>query len=361
MAVYAPPEGDRKILTIDGGGIRGIIPIMCLLTLEEQAGMRCSEFFDMIAGTSVGAIIAGLLASGKSAGEVFSLFEEHHDAIFMPRSRFASFLNPPKYAKAPIQALLSQALGEMRLSDCKTDLLITATDTVADETTFFSCFHHAAEATYGTYKDCLLRKVVEASMSAPLYFSPYRRFVDGGVGSYNNPCLVAAIEALGYSHEDPTQIAYKPGHVTVYSFGTGRNFDNLKPDEANDLPGLDAIEWARWVIGEGMDEANDQQVDLLANPTLRNAGLTLPVELKRFDLSLGEASMRTIGLLDVREADLRALALDAVEQYGRLRDIGRHLASYIARQRPPFGESTTDALVYRTPPEYREEVKRLMS
>src|SRR6266511_5173866 len=77
--------------------------------------------------------------------------------------------------------------------------------------------------------------------------------------------------------------------------------------------------------------ARDQQVDLLANPTLRKAGLTLPVELKRFDLSLGEASMRTIGLLDVREADLRALALDAVEQYGRLRDIGRHLASYIAR------------------------------
>ena len=71
--------------------------------------------------------------------------------------------------------------------------------------------------------------------------------------------------------------------------------------------------------------------------------------------------MRTIGLLDVREADLRALALDAVEQYGRLRDIGRHLASYIARQTPPFGESTTDALVYRTPPEYRQEVKRLVS
>jgi uncharacterized protein len=58
---------------------------MCLLTLEERAGMQCSEFFDMIAGTSVGAIIAGLLASGKSAGEVFSLFKERTPVYWRSR------------------------------------------------------------------------------------------------------------------------------------------------------------------------------------------------------------------------------------------------------------------------------------
>jgi patatin-like phospholipase/acyl hydrolase len=78
MSVYSPPDGHRKILALDGGGIRGIIPVRCLVTFEQLAGKRCFEFFDMIAGTSVGAIIGGLLAAGKSAFEVFSLFEDHH-------------------------------------------------------------------------------------------------------------------------------------------------------------------------------------------------------------------------------------------------------------------------------------------
>ena len=361
MPVYSPPEGHRKILALDGGGIRGIIPVMCLVTFEQLAGKPCHEFFDMIAGTSVGAIIAGLLAVGKSAFEVFSLFEDHHEEFFTSNGLFSSFLNPPKYSKEPIRELLYTTLGDRRLADCKTDILLTATDTVADETTFFSAFHHAAGTTYGTYKDCLLRKVMEASMSAPLYFSPYRWFIDGGVGSYNNPCLQAAIEALCYSHDDPAQIRYKRDQVTVYSFGTGRDFDNLQPDEAKDLPGLDVVGWARWVIGEGMDAANDQQVNLIGNLTLRKAGLTFPVEIKRFDLSLIESSMRKIGLLNVTEEDLRGLALDAVERYRLLREIGSHLAAYITQQHPPFSESTLEALMYRTPSVYQEAVRRVMS
>ncbi len=361
MNVYTPPAGHRRILTIDGGGIRGIIPVMCLVKFEELANQPCNEFFDLIAGTSIGAIIAGLLASGKSAAEVLELFEKDHRAMFKRRNMFSGFLIPPKYTKKPIQRLLASHFGDLKLADCQTDVLITAKDTVAGETIFFSCFRHGKTKRYGTYKDCLLRKVVEASMSAPLYFRPHERFIDGGIGNYNNPCLVAPIEAICYSHADPAKCRYKPGRVTVYSFGTGKSVNNLKPGQAQNLPGLDLIGWSKWIIGEGMDDANQQQVDLIGNPALCKAGLNFPVELKRFNLSLTREVVGKLGIEDLGEAVLRSFSLDAVKQYELIKGIGKHFADYLAAQSPAFGESTIGALVGSTPEAYRDELTQLMS
>ena len=90
---------DRVILALDGGGMRGILTIELLKKLEEIAGIPCYELFDMVAGTSTGGIIAGLVVKGKNAVEIEKLYEELIDEVFHKRPIGNRFINPPQYSK----------------------------------------------------------------------------------------------------------------------------------------------------------------------------------------------------------------------------------------------------------------------
>jgi predicted acylesterase/phospholipase RssA len=93
--LHIPPQ-NRALLTLDGGGIRGILTIQLLKALEEQAGAPCHRIFDLVAGTSTGGIIAGLIASGKTAFEIEALYEKLVSKVFLRRDFFANqFVNPP--------------------------------------------------------------------------------------------------------------------------------------------------------------------------------------------------------------------------------------------------------------------------
>ena len=90
----------RLILSLDGGGIRGILTLQMLKKIEEIAGIPCFELFDMVAGTSTGGIIAGLIASGKNAIEIESLYVKLVRKVFKKRNwRANRFVNPPLYDK----------------------------------------------------------------------------------------------------------------------------------------------------------------------------------------------------------------------------------------------------------------------
>lgn len=224
-------EGDKIILSIDGGGMRGILTIQLLKKLEAIAGSPCYEWCDMVAGTSTGAIISSLILKKKNAKEIEKLYVKLVSRVFTKRNFVANrYYNPPAFDKKNYRTLLKEIIGNSTLEDlCKetgVDCVLTSKDMSAGEETFFTCVNNDGNF-IGTYKSVLLRGVMEATMSAPTYFSPFERFIDGGTTTFNNPVLAAVLEALEYTGKGK----YKSDQLTVFSFGTGTTLRFITPDK----------------------------------------------------------------------------------------------------------------------------------
>src|SRR6478609_1336898 len=94
------PEGNKVILSVDGGGMRGILTIQLLKKLEAIAGSPCYEWCDMVAGTSTGAIIVGLILKKKSAAEIEDHYIKLVSRVFTKRNMLANrYYNPPAFDK----------------------------------------------------------------------------------------------------------------------------------------------------------------------------------------------------------------------------------------------------------------------
>jgi len=250
----------RRILSCDGGGMRAMIALHCLKAFELEVGQTCFEYFDMFAGTSGGAEVIGLLAQGTSVESVIDILTNRRDDMFS-RSLIGNYPWPlvTKYRKRPIHRLFKEIYGaDRRLRDLERDILICSVDTVRSETTFFTSFRLPNGGRYGAYSDVRLRDAVEASMSAPTFWKAHGRFVDGGIGTYNNPCYAAAVEALRYSSDrakgEPS--IYDDSELEVYSFSAGNVVNAMAPDEAMKTGSLC---WLRYLLMEGIDQAGYQQ------------------------------------------------------------------------------------------------------
>jgi hypothetical protein len=331
------PEENRALLCLDGGGIRGIMTIQLLKELELQAGAPCHQIFDMVAGTSTGAIIAGLVASGRTALEIEQLYGTFVTKVFTRRDIFASqFLNPPAWSKARYRRILKETLGDVTLREVcdKTgiDLLITAHDVTEGEETFFS---YLRERPNNAYAKVLLRAVMEATMSAPTYFTPMERFVDGGTTTYNNPSLAALLEAVQYG---PPQ--YEVGRLTVFSFGTGSRTQLIAPEQVANPPGPDVAFWLDWIMTEASNDASDMQSDLL-----RATRVTSGCDYRRFQISLDHAAIAKLpdvplGQVDATDAnrlseltdkELSMIKLDNVAYFPVMRAIGQGYVEFLRR------------------------------
>src|ERR1017187_288061 len=162
-------SGNKIILSIDGGGMRGIFTLQLLKKLEELAGSPIYNWVDMVAGTSTGAIIAGLITNKKSASEIEDLYIQLVSRVFTSRGMLANrYYNPPAFDKKNFRKLLGNIVGEKTLTqlneETKLDMLFTSKDLAAGEETFFTCFN-VNGTTKGTYKDVMLRGVLEATRS----------------------------------------------------------------------------------------------------------------------------------------------------------------------------------------------------
>ncbi len=200
-----------RILSIDGGGIRGIIPGMLLKEIEEITGKPIYELFDLIAGTSTGGILSlGLILPLKdkkpySAKEMLEIYADRGDEIFS-KNWSQHFTNPAglfdgKYSQYGIERVLKEYFNEIRLSEVMPNkaVLITAYEIERRRPWFFKS-HKAKE---DPKRDCFAWQVARATSAAPTYFEPYRldiedndylALVDGGVFA-NNPTLCAYAEA----------------------------------------------------------------------------------------------------------------------------------------------------------------------
>lgn len=364
--LHIPPQ-NRALLTLDGGGIRGIMTIQLLKALEEQAGAPCFRIFDLCAGTSTGGIIAGLIASGRTALEIEALYEKLVSKVFQRRDFFANqFVNPPAWSKASYRRLLKELLADVSLqAACDrtgVDLLLTAHDVAEGEETFFS-YLHERPAEQNRYGGVLLRAAMEATMSAPTYFNPLERFVDGGTTTYNNPTLAAVLEAVQYGPK-----TYASGKVSVFSFGTGCRTQLVAPEQVADPPGPDTPFWLGWLMTESGNDASDMQSDLF-----RATALFSGCDYRRFQISLDElalAKLPNLGLEAVHATDaqslhqltdkeLSSIQLDNVAYFPVMKVLGEGIVAYLRAHsadvgKPIFGydlihpETGHELLVSRT-------------
>lgn len=200
----------RRILAIDGGGVLGTFPAAVLANFESKLGGRpIGSYFDLIAGTSTGGIIALGLAMGHSASELLNLYTVHGPAIFgrgrgplkdaiRSKLRGARHLLVSKHDPGPLKAALNTVLQDRRLGDARTRLLIPAWHPVARKVYIYKTAHHPRFSS--DYKD-LAVDVAMATAAAPTYFPHYvtersTALSDGGTWA-NNPTALAVVEAIG--------------------------------------------------------------------------------------------------------------------------------------------------------------------
>ena len=190
----------RRVLTIDGGGIKGVFPAAFLADLESELDHPLASYFDLVVGTSTGGIIALALGLGIPASDILRFYEEKGPDIFKGSKGLGPLrqLVTAKYDPAPLRAALTEVFGDRRVGESTTRLVIPALNLMTGEVNVFKTAHHARFE-----RDYKLRAVdvAIATAAAPTYFPTHRLtngvpLVDGGMWA-NNPMGTAAVEAIG--------------------------------------------------------------------------------------------------------------------------------------------------------------------
>lgn len=204
------------MLAIDGGGVRGIFPATILARVEQEYGIKCSERFELIGGTSTGSIVAGALAIDYPINDVVTLYEERVTEIFTKKRFTVNGLIKSRYDRQYLENLLKLVLGSRTLSQTITHLVIPATDI---RNGVPHVFKSAYSAEFVRDPQVKIVDAIVASCTAPSYFDPKRLdqgeylLADGGLWA-NNPSRVVLIEALTRFQLDVTK-------VKILSIGTG--------------------------------------------------------------------------------------------------------------------------------------------
>ncbi|MFB2970877.1 patatin-like phospholipase family protein [Aerosakkonema sp. BLCC-F183] len=263
-------ENTFKILSLDGGGIRGVLSATLLKEVEtilkEKKGQELHEYFDLVAGTSTGSILAAGIACQMNAQQMIELYLKEGKNIFLDSVRrqrkwrilgqfFGSHVLYPHargeqgLAKVLEKALCDSPVGKKlgkspTMAEIKqhstSQLLILAYDVLSRNTTWF-----ANDDPKEWYYQTDLWKICTASASAPTFFPPYQLpyfddflpHIDGGVAA-NNPELAAIAHALSMTIEDKTNP--KIEQIAVLSIGTGQT---TRPYTYNEIKNWGSLEW----------------------------------------------------------------------------------------------------------------------
>lgn len=215
------PADDLRILSIDGGGIKGILPAAVLAECERRflKGGSAASYFDMIAGTSTGGIIALGMAAGMRAEEVLEIYMRHGSEIFprpwTPPTRFGRAMQSAyqfardlavyRYNREPLERALRDRFGNRTLGSVNVRLNIPAFDGF-NEVNVLKTPHHPDFRL--DWQEELVT-VALATSAAPTFFATYRNgtrhFADGGVWA-NNPVMVALVDAISCFNVDRHKI-----------------------------------------------------------------------------------------------------------------------------------------------------------
>ena len=189
----------RRILTIDGGGIKGTFPASFLASIEDAIGDSVSNYFDLIVGTSTGGIIALGLGLGLSANEILRFYEEHGHFIFNGNRylRWFKSLGFSKYSSEPLKESLEICFSDKKLGNSKKRLVIPSLNLENGQVYVYKTAHHPRLER--DYKEKAV-DVALATTAAPTYFPTHRSsmgvpLIDGGMWT-NNPMGMAVVEGI---------------------------------------------------------------------------------------------------------------------------------------------------------------------
>src|SRR5918999_1205712 len=290
----------KRVLAIDGGGVRGVIPAAVLAELERVTGRAVRESFDFLAGTSTGALIVAGLAAGIPAERLVRLYEERSGKVFrrIPvLSTLSRIVTGSMYDIDALHRLILDELGpearDWTLNDAPCDLLITAKRLGDGMPWYFVRDNPANSQRAGRYR---LADAVTASAAAPTYFQPWTiagigELLDGGIGVTGNPVYQACVEAFHYTD------AYDPADTLVVSLGTGKLLGRPRPRWL--------WSWLHWLLSELLRSPAEQQTELVHRHWPETSFYRLDLELER------------------------EIGLDAVERLGELRTLGERLAAAV--------------------------------
>jgi hypothetical protein len=354
-------KGQKKILALDGGGIRGLITIEMLAVMEAELrkesgkpGLVLSDFFDFVAGTSTGAVIATCISMGKTMDEIRTFYLDSGKQMFDPA--FLLKRLQYKYEDEPLANKLKEVLGadtKLGSDKLKTVLMMVMRNATTDSPWPISNNPHA-KYNAATRDDCNLHlplwQLVRASTAAPTYFppevvtfgaegpNPYSFiFVDGGITTYNNPAFLAFQMSTAHSYNMNWTAGEKD--ILVVSLGTGGSSlakPALAPQKltllyyginvADALMNAASAGWdmaCRTVgacrFGPPVDREFDTMVDVPSDSFPRLFSYV------RYNPELTNEGLAAIGLPGIRPEDVQKL--DSVEHMKQLQAIGQAYAT----------------------------------
>jgi patatin-like phospholipase/acyl hydrolase len=290
-----------QILSLDGGGIRGLYSAAVLAKLEEKYNVKITDHFDLITGTSTGGIIAIGLGLRMLPREIVRFYVEAGPKIFSNKWGWRNCCHwwRRKYSEEPLRQALNHgsAFGDRKLGDSKSRLVIPAFSLAHNKVRVFKTPHHERLRTDWQIPAW---KVAMATSAAPTFFPASRhvedsRLIDGGVWA-NNPTVVGIAEAvsmLGCSLDD----------IRVFSLGT----TDAKVKRRQALDGGGLLQWIRKkdvidILMRGQSEGTNGLAAHLIGPS----------NVKRIDPIVPEA----FGLDQINERDLLAEAEQTALQEG---------------------------------------------
>lgn len=240
-----PQDRPFRILSIDGGGICGILPAAILAELEQRflGGESIAKHFDMIAGTSTGGIIALALGHGKKAAEIRDVYVERGANIFPPTTwlgrQFRAMVRGMRtvYKREPLEEELLRIFGETTFGESRTRLVIPAFEGRHGEPWLFKTPHHPI---YQKDRVERMTRVALSTAAAPTYFDALPNngyvMVDGGIWA-NNPIMNGLVDALSCYDIDRRQ-------VQILSLGCGET--SFKVDQRKARGGL--LQWRQVIL-----------------------------------------------------------------------------------------------------------------
>lgn len=289
----------KRVLAIDGGGLKGVFPASFLASVEEAIGSSVADYFDLIVGTSTGGIIAIGLGLGLSAKQILDFYFERGPRIFVGNRRMKSLrrLTNAKYDPEPLKAALSEVFGDRRLGDSQTRLVIPSFDLETGVIHVYKTAHHSRFVT--DYKIPAV-EVAMATAAAPTYFPTYRStagvpLVDGGIWA-NNPAGTAAVEALSV-------LEWPPGSVQLLSIGSTTALLNAR---ANQAKWLGFNYWAKRLVPVFMAAQSSASIGtaqlLLGHDNVQRYSTTVSEGRFKLDAAKDIESLRGLGVSEARRA-----------------------------------------------------------
>jgi patatin-like phospholipase/acyl hydrolase len=369
---FEPPKPQRKLLALDGGGIRGIITLEILSALESQlahrfgrgADFRLCEYFDYVGGTSTGAIIAAGIARGMSVAELLDIYMNHGAELFDKAFVLARLKN--LYKSEPIAKIMREKFGvdttlEPQYLRC---LLLAITQNVTTDSPWPISSNPLAKYNDVSRADCNLKiplwQLVRASTAAPVYFPPEVLqwdpanpdkafvFVDGGMTPYNNPAFVLFRMAT-----DPAyRLKWDKGEdkLLIVSVGTG-TAPSAGPEvtdahrnlvsNVTHMPGglmyamlvdqdINCRTIGRCTHGAPIDRELGDMVprDGTGDEIPLSQGLGRAFLYARYNAELSLKGLTEMGLPDIEPGDVQKL--DSVKHVDQLSSVGKAVAKRVS-------------------------------